>query len=344
MPALPRRAYPLVAVAMGIAWALLVRAAVDDVALTAALEGVVVGLSASGLYSGVVETRRARRARSRRMKTYGWCHNGYHNLPGGGSHPPRAPRPPRRRSSSSTATPRSSARSPPPASRGASSASPTPRRPPAKRDMLADAVDAGARSPSPTASPTTAAAGPTPARDRAIRTLIDAFRARHPQRPALHLRRPAPRPQPRLRRSSARPRAAASMAGCPWSTPRPSARPSRAAFDAAYPGAHVPRPAVRARDPDLRRHRRRRSSREQVAEARTPRRKVALDLRPRDRDRRRAARAESPARATRAIRRRSTPRLCRPSSTPTCAARVAILDHGTPGELRGLGPTSSRGR
>jgi hypothetical protein len=54
-PALPRRLYPAVAVALGIAWALAVESANGDLGWHALVEGVVVGLTASGLYSGAVK-------------------------------------------------------------------------------------------------------------------------------------------------------------------------------------------------------------------------------------------------------------------------------------------------
>jgi hypothetical protein len=46
---------PAVAVALGIAWALAVESANGDLGWHALVEGVVVGLTASGLYSGAVK-------------------------------------------------------------------------------------------------------------------------------------------------------------------------------------------------------------------------------------------------------------------------------------------------
>lgn len=55
VPAVPRRMYPVLAVLIGMAWSVAAGAALDEVTLATPLEGLVVGLSASGLYSGVVQ-------------------------------------------------------------------------------------------------------------------------------------------------------------------------------------------------------------------------------------------------------------------------------------------------
>jgi hypothetical protein len=51
-PALPRRLYPLLAIALGIAW---VSAAEGRVDTSCMLEGIVAGLAACGLYSAAVK-------------------------------------------------------------------------------------------------------------------------------------------------------------------------------------------------------------------------------------------------------------------------------------------------
>jgi hypothetical protein len=56
-PGLPRRAYPLVAIALGIAWTVAVNAALGELTWPAPLYGVVAGLAASGLYSGAIKPR-----------------------------------------------------------------------------------------------------------------------------------------------------------------------------------------------------------------------------------------------------------------------------------------------
>jgi hypothetical protein len=50
-PGLPRRAYPLLAIALGIAWNAAVAAALGDLSPATPLYGIVAGLAASGLYS-----------------------------------------------------------------------------------------------------------------------------------------------------------------------------------------------------------------------------------------------------------------------------------------------------
>ena len=54
-PALPRRAYPLLAVGIGVAWNVASSAALGQLSWLAPIVGVVAGLAASGLYSGVVK-------------------------------------------------------------------------------------------------------------------------------------------------------------------------------------------------------------------------------------------------------------------------------------------------
>ena len=51
VPALPRRAYPIVAVAIGIAWNIAASAAGAQLGWSAPVYGIVAGLAASGLYS-----------------------------------------------------------------------------------------------------------------------------------------------------------------------------------------------------------------------------------------------------------------------------------------------------
>lgn len=55
IPALPRRAYPIVAVAIGVAWNMAASAASGGIGWSAPVYGVVAGLAASGLYSGAVK-------------------------------------------------------------------------------------------------------------------------------------------------------------------------------------------------------------------------------------------------------------------------------------------------
>jgi hypothetical protein len=55
VPALPRRAYPLVAVAIGVAWNIAASAAAAQLGWFAPIYGIVAGLAASGLYSGAVK-------------------------------------------------------------------------------------------------------------------------------------------------------------------------------------------------------------------------------------------------------------------------------------------------
>lgn len=54
IPQIPRRCYPLLAIALGIGWQCALVTA-EDVVWRAALSGVVVGLAASGLYSAAVK-------------------------------------------------------------------------------------------------------------------------------------------------------------------------------------------------------------------------------------------------------------------------------------------------
>jgi len=55
MPMLPRRVYPLLAVALGVAWNVATAATLAQPLPTAALCGIVTGLAASGLYSAAVK-------------------------------------------------------------------------------------------------------------------------------------------------------------------------------------------------------------------------------------------------------------------------------------------------
>lgn len=54
-PALPRRAYPLLAIGLGIAWSAAVAATLGELSWATPLYGVVAGLAASGLYSAAVK-------------------------------------------------------------------------------------------------------------------------------------------------------------------------------------------------------------------------------------------------------------------------------------------------
>ena len=53
--AVPRRWYPLLAIAHGVAWNIIAASILEAPALPAALGGVIVGLAASGLYSAAVK-------------------------------------------------------------------------------------------------------------------------------------------------------------------------------------------------------------------------------------------------------------------------------------------------
>ncbi len=55
VPALSRRWYPLIAIVLGVAWSSAVALAQGEFDWSAPLVGVVVGLAASGLYSGAVK-------------------------------------------------------------------------------------------------------------------------------------------------------------------------------------------------------------------------------------------------------------------------------------------------
>ena len=54
-PVIPRRLYPMLAVALGVAWSAAAAAALSAFSWAALLQGIVVGLAASGLYSGAVK-------------------------------------------------------------------------------------------------------------------------------------------------------------------------------------------------------------------------------------------------------------------------------------------------
>lgn len=54
-PAFPRRWYPLLAVALGVAWQCAAASAAGTFAATTPLAGLLVGLAACGLYSGAVK-------------------------------------------------------------------------------------------------------------------------------------------------------------------------------------------------------------------------------------------------------------------------------------------------
>jgi hypothetical protein len=54
-PSLPRRMYPVLAIVLGVAWSSLAALAMREWSWLAPLAGVVIGLSASGLYSAAVK-------------------------------------------------------------------------------------------------------------------------------------------------------------------------------------------------------------------------------------------------------------------------------------------------
>ncbi len=54
-PILPRRAYPLLAIALGVAWNIAAAAMFGQPLHVAALCGIVTGLAASGLYSAAIK-------------------------------------------------------------------------------------------------------------------------------------------------------------------------------------------------------------------------------------------------------------------------------------------------
>jgi hypothetical protein len=55
LPRIPRRAYPLLAIALGIAWTAADGAATGSLNPRTVLEGIVIGLAASGLYSAALK-------------------------------------------------------------------------------------------------------------------------------------------------------------------------------------------------------------------------------------------------------------------------------------------------
>jgi hypothetical protein len=55
LPLLPRRAYPLLAIALGVAWNVAATAVLGEPIASAAVCGVVTGLAASGLYSAALK-------------------------------------------------------------------------------------------------------------------------------------------------------------------------------------------------------------------------------------------------------------------------------------------------
>lgn len=68
LPSLPRRLYPLVAISLGVAWAVISSSAVDGVAWNAIVEGTLVGLAASGLYSGAIKPLEIQRYKPTRVE------------------------------------------------------------------------------------------------------------------------------------------------------------------------------------------------------------------------------------------------------------------------------------
>ena len=55
LPVLPRRAYPVTAIALGVAWNVAAAAVLGEPLALAALAGIVTGLAASGLYSAALK-------------------------------------------------------------------------------------------------------------------------------------------------------------------------------------------------------------------------------------------------------------------------------------------------
>jgi hypothetical protein len=55
LPSMPRRLYPLLAIALGVAWNAAAASVLDEPLAPAALSGIVIGLAASGLYSAAVK-------------------------------------------------------------------------------------------------------------------------------------------------------------------------------------------------------------------------------------------------------------------------------------------------
>lgn len=55
VPRIPRRAYPVVAVVLGVGWCVLLAAGRSDVGWATLVEGIVAGLTASGLYSAAIK-------------------------------------------------------------------------------------------------------------------------------------------------------------------------------------------------------------------------------------------------------------------------------------------------
>lgn len=55
LPQLPRRAYPLAAIGLGIAWCTIIAAANNDLGWPVLIAGTIAGLTASGLYSAAIK-------------------------------------------------------------------------------------------------------------------------------------------------------------------------------------------------------------------------------------------------------------------------------------------------
>jgi hypothetical protein len=54
-PRVPRRCYPLMAIALGVAWNTAASYALGELTLSSPLAGIVIGLAASGLYSAAIK-------------------------------------------------------------------------------------------------------------------------------------------------------------------------------------------------------------------------------------------------------------------------------------------------
>ena len=169
------------------------------------------------------------------MRTLGWCHNGYHTLPA-------AEVARRARLAGLDAL---IIKYGDPAFEGAVAASGIDwgverfayaHQPEREAKMLADAVDAGASFAVANCEPNDGGGWERPEAARAIRTLIDAFRRRHPHVPlwiCADLRRGRSLDTPFVREAASR-----GIDGwMPMVYPQAFGQTVTAAFDAAYPGA-----------------------------------------------------------------------------------------------------------
>ncbi len=272
------------------------------------------------------------------MQTTAWCHNGYHNLP-----PNEVIRRARLARTDALIIKYGD-----PAFERAITAAGIPwgverftyaAQAAREADMLADAVDAGASFAVANCEPNDGGGWSDPGADNAIRTLIDAFRARHPRTP-LHicadLRRARSLDTPFVREA-----ARDGIDGwMPMVYPKAFGQSVPRAFDAAYPGAtylNLPcAPVLQTYDNPGPAH-----ITQQIAEART-RGATSISIYVIET----ATEAELKAVAT-------SKTITSAPSTPTpqplvdsamlqatrhayLRGAIAILDHGTPSELRAL--------